>query len=227
MPRRPRNAPGGLIYHVLNRAVARLTLFDKDADYEAFERVMAEALEKHPTRLLSYCIMPNHWHLVIRPRTDGELTDFVRWLTHTHVMRWHAHYGTSGTGHLYQGRFKSFPVQTGEHFYTLIRYVERNARRANLVDRAEQWRWSSLWRRVSGDDDARKLLHPWPLPEPADWVRIVNRPQREAELIAIRQSVQRGSPFGSSQWQIRTAARLGLDWTLRPRGRPRVRKEKS
>jgi REP element-mobilizing transposase RayT len=82
-------APGGLVYHVLNRAVARLALFEKDSDYEAFERVLAEAMEKHPTRLLGYCVMPNHWHLVIWPREEGELTEFVRWLTHTHVMRWH------------------------------------------------------------------------------------------------------------------------------------------
>ena len=131
-----------MVYHVLNRAVARLALFEKDDDYAAFERVLAEAMEKHPTRLLAYQIMPNHWHMVIWPRKDGELPEFVRWLTHTHVMRWHAHYHTAGTGHLYQGRFKSFPVQTNEHFYQLIRYVERNALRANLAKRAQDWRWS-------------------------------------------------------------------------------------
>lgn len=225
MPRRPRNAPGGLVYHVLNRAVARLAMFEKDADYEAFERVLTEAMQKHPTRLLGYHVMPNHWHMVIWPREDGELTEFVRWLTHTHVMRWHAHYGTSGTGHLYQGRFKSFPVETDDHFYTLMRYVERNSLRAKLVDRAEQWRWSSLYRRMFGDAEAQKLLHTWPLPEPADWVRRVSHALTDAELNAVRQSVRRGSPFGSSQWQIRTAQRLGLEWTLRPRGRPRLRKD--
>jgi putative transposase len=224
MPRRPRIAPGGLVYHVLNRAVARLALFEKDADYDAFECVLAEAMVQHPTRLLGYVVMPNHWHLVLRPRAEGELTDFVRWLTHTHVMRWHAHYQTSGSGHLYQGRFKSFPVQTDEHFYTVLRYVERNALRAGLVDRAEDWRWSSLWRRVSGGPEARALLHRWPLPEPSQWLRLVNRPQSEADVKAVRHSVRRSTPFGSSEWQVRTARRLGLEWTLRPRGRPRVRK---
>jgi putative transposase len=217
MPRRPRIAPGGLVYHVLNRAVARLALFDKDADYAAFEGVLAEAMQKHPTRLLSYIVMPNHWHLVLWPRKDGELTDFVRWLTHTHVMRWHAHFGTSGSGHLYQGRFKSFPVETD----CLLRYVERNAKRANLVDRAERWRWSSLWRREKGDTLERKLLHRWPLHEPADWVRLVNRVQSEAELKAVRHAIRRGAPLGSPQWQRRTAAKLGLEWTLRARGRPK------
>ena len=206
------------MYHVLNRAVARLALFDKPADYDAFERVLAEAMQKYPTRLLGYCVMPNHWHLVLWPREEGELTSFVRWLTHTHVMRWHAHYQTSGSGHLYQGRFKSFPMQTDEHFYTVLRYVERNALRANLVERAEDWQWGSLSRRGRADDT---LLHRWPLPIPADWVRRVNRPQTAAEEKAVRQAIRRSSPFGSTQWQVRTAKRLGLEWTLRPRGRPK------
>ena len=161
MPRQARVAPGGLVYHVLNRAVARLPLFQKPDDYDAFERVLVEAHQKHPIRLLAYCLMPNHWHMVLYPREDGELTAFVRWLTHTHTMRWHAHYHTAGTGHLYQGRFKSFPVQTDEHFLTVCRYVERNA------------------------------------------------------------------PFGSSLWTQRTANRLGLQVTLRPRGRTRNEKNQT
>ncbi|MGE3804984.1 MAG: transposase, partial [Gemmataceae bacterium] len=107
MPRSARSAPPGLVYHVLNRAVARLLLFEKNDDFAAFEHVLAEALARHPTRLLAYCLMPNHWHLVLWPSKTGELTAFVRWLTHTHTMRWHAHHQSSGTGHLYQGRFKS------------------------------------------------------------------------------------------------------------------------
>lgn len=221
MPRRPRIAPGGLVYHVLNRAVARLALFEKDADYEAFERVLSEALAEHPTRLLAYCFMPNHWHLVLWPRKEGELTEFLRWLTHTHVMRWHAHFGTSGTGHLYQGRFKAFPIQTDEHFYTVLRYVERNALRAKFVDRAEEWRWGSLWRRNSATPERKTLLADWPVPEPSRWTDFVNAAQTEAEVKAVREAIRRGCPFGSPAWQKRTAGRLGLDWTLRARGRPR------
>src|SRR5262249_53973057 len=162
MPRRARNAPGGLVYHVLNRAVARLPLFQKDGDYAAFERVLAKALHEHPMRLLAYCLMPNHCHLVLWPQQDGELTAFLRRVTHTHSMRWHAHYHTGGTGHIYQGRFKSFPVETDDHCYAVLRYVERNALRANLVKRAEDWRWGSLWRRLSGEGGA-VALHDWPL----------------------------------------------------------------
>src|SRR5881398_1576643 len=139
MPRRLRFSTGGFVYHVLNRAVARAAIFEKDGDYAAFLRILREGAEWQPIRLLAYCLMPNHWHLVLWPEKDGELTAFLRWLTHTHTMRWHAHYHTGGTGHVYQGRFKSFPVETDEHLYTVLRYVERNALRANLVARAEDW----------------------------------------------------------------------------------------
>ena len=225
MPRTTRNAPGGLVYHVLNRTVARHALFQKDGDYEAFERVFAEAMEKHPTRVLAYCIMPNHWHFVIWPAKDGELTTFVRWLTHTHTMRWHAHYHSSGTGHLYQGRFKSFPIEADEHLYTVLRYVERNALRANLVVQAAAWRWSSLHLRQTGDPRAASLLHPWPISEPTNWAKFVNEAQTNAELAALRQSVVRGSPYGTQGWQQRIARRLGLEATLRPPGRPPKKEE--
>jgi len=121
----------------LNRAVARLPLLQKEADYEAFERVLLEALDQQPIRVLGYCLMPNRWHFVLWPDTDGQLTAFLRWLTHTHTMRWHTHYHTTGTGHLYQGRFKAFPIEDDDHYLTALRYVERNALRANLVERAE------------------------------------------------------------------------------------------
>ena len=146
MGRPLRAAEAGYVYHVLNRANARMTIFEKDEDDEAFERVLAEAVERTKTRLLAYCLMPNHWHLMVWPQADGELSAFVGWLTLTHTQRWHAHRHSAGTGHVYQGRFKSFPVQEDEHFYTVCRYVERNALRANLVSQAEQWRWSSLSR---------------------------------------------------------------------------------
>ncbi len=221
MPRTARAAPGGFVYHALNRAVARRPLFQKGGDYDAFERVLAEALQQQPTRLLAYCLMPTHWHLVLWPQRDDELTAFLRWLTHTHTMRWHAHYHTLGSGHLYQGRFKSFPIAEDEHLYTVLRYVERNALRAGLVRRAEDWRWGSLWRRQHPQASPPLALHPWPIPQPRTWVDLVNQVQTEAELEAVRRSVVRGCPFGAADWQAQTARRLGLEFTLRRRGRPR------
>jgi putative transposase len=221
MPRRLRGATGGYVYHALNRAVGRGTLFDKAGDYEAFEKVLREAVEFVPMRLLAYCLMPNHWHLVLWPRRDEDLSEYMRWLTVTHTQRWHAHSHTAGTGPIYQGRFKSFPVQQDEHFLSVCRYVERNALRARLVRKAENWRWSSLWRREQG---GVPWLHAWPLEAPADWLAYVNRAETAAELEALRRSVVRGAPYGSTAWQARTAKRLRLESSLRPRGRPHKKK---
>ncbi len=106
MGRSLRHAAGGWVYHVLNRANGRLRLFQKDGDYAAFERVLAEAVRRLPVPVLAYCVMPNHWHLVLWPQADGDLSRFVGWLTLTHTQRWHAHYHTAGSGHVYQDRFK-------------------------------------------------------------------------------------------------------------------------
>lgn len=221
MGRAKRAAKGGVVYHVLNRANARMTIFGKDADYEAFERIVDEALERTSMRILAYCLMPNHWHFVLWPLADNDLSDFTGWMTLTHTQRWHAERHTTGSGHLYQGRFKSFPVQEDEHFYSVCRYVERNALRADLVPRAEAWRWSSLHRWRHGTSQEKSLLAAWPLPRRPSWVDHVNEPQSEGELEAIRRSIQRGRPFGDDTWTDRIARRLGLESTLRPRGRPK------
>jgi len=211
------------VFHVLNRGVGRMRLFGKDGDYAAFERVLAETLELRPMRLCAYCVMPNHRHMVLWPREDGDLAAFMQRLTITHARRWQEHRHEVGTGHIYQGRYKSFPVQSDEHFLTVCRYVERNALRAGLVERAEAWRWGSLWRRGQSVELSEMLLMPdrWPTTPPRDWVRAVNRAETAAELEALRRCVVRGRPFGGSTWTARTVARLGLENTLRPRGRPR------
>lgn len=220
MGRPLRVASGGYVYHALNRANAGLTLFEDDGDYLAFERILAEAVERTEIRLLSYCLMPNHWHIVLWPQEDGVLSQFVGWLTLTHTQRWHAHRHSAGSGHVYQGRFKSFPIAEDEHFYTVARYVERNALKARLVSRAEDWRWGSLHRWLRGSAEERALLAPWPLPRSRGWVEHVNAPATQAEVAAMRRSTERGVPFGDPAWTERTAKRLGLESTLRPRGRP-------
>jgi putative transposase len=221
MPRSLRHCPGGTVFHVLNRANLRLPLFEHPGDFRAFEAVLEQAQERTGTRVLAYCVMPNHWHLVLWPETDGEVSAMVGWLTLTHTQRWHAAHETVGTGHLYQGRFKSFPVQDDAHLLTVCRYVERNPLRAGLVARAQDWQWSSLWRRGSGDAGSRSLLAEWPVARPADWLTWVNEPPSEAETGAIRRSAQRGQPFGDATWTAAAVARLGLAATFRRPGRPR------
>ena len=221
MPRSARQTPGDYVYHALNRATARLKLFRKAADYGAFLRVLDEALEQHPLRVLGYCIMPTHWHFLLWPAADGELTSFLRWLTLTHSVRWHKHYHSTGSGHVYQNRFKAFAVAEDEHLLSVLRYVERNPLRAGLVRRAEDWPWSSLACRLAGGELALRRLHPGPVGLATDWVELLNESQTEAELEALRRSVARGRPYGSDGWVQAVVQRLGLQSTIRPRGRPR------
>src|SRR4051812_31834767 len=214
MPRTARKAPGGHVYHVLNRAVGRMRLFRTDDDFEAFRRVMVEAHRRHPLRILAYCVLSNHWHFVVWPKADGQVTDYFRWLAHTHAMRWRVAHRTVGFGHLYQGRFKSFPVQSDEHLLTVARYVERNAMGAGLVGRAEQWPYGSLHARSQAGDPTRAILSDWTIERPADWVERANAPLSARERKRLHQSLERSQPFGDDTWADQTARRLGLEHTL-------------
>ena len=135
-----------MVFHVLNRGNDRRTIFENRGDYRAFLRLIGEIQQVVSMRLLAYCLMPNHWHLLLWPERDGDLGTFMHRLTITHVRRWQLRHQTVGYGHLYQGPYKSFPVQDDSHFYAACRYVERNALRANLVLRAQDWQWGSLAR---------------------------------------------------------------------------------
>lgn len=195
-------------------------LWSEEADLAAFERVMVEAHEQHPMRILSYCVLSNHWHFVVWPEYDGQLTAFFRWLTLTHAMRWRVAHQTVGYGPLYQGRFKSFPVQSDEHLVTVARYVERNPVAAGLVARAEEWRWGSLWTGTQGDDAVKGLLCPWPFERPKNWIARVNAPLSAKELQRVQVSLKRGRPPGDDAWVGKQVVELGLQQTLRSVGRP-------
>ncbi len=228
MGRPPRITEPGLAYHLLNRRVMRLPLFQKNDDYAAFERVLAEGLARPDApSLLAWCLMPNHWHLVVQAGKATNLSTWMQWVTVTHTHRWHAHTETAGQGPLYQGRFKSCPVRQDEHFLTVCRYVEANARRAKLVRQAEAWRWGSLWVRRGGKSALRGLVRPWPVSRPRNWLAQVNRLMDDETLEPVRLSVTRGVPLGDERWKQRIAGRLGLQITLRPRGRPPKDAQKS
>jgi len=217
MPRTARASVGDYCYHVLNRGNGRAEVFHKEADYEAFVEMIAAASARLPMRVLGYCVMPNHFHLVLRPFGDGDLGRWMQWFLTTHVRRYRRHYGASG--HVWQGRFKAFPCQDDDHLITVLRYVERNALRAGLVRRAEDWPHGSL--AAVAKRPIPVTLEPGPVPRDAAWVSRVNRPLSETELVSLRRCVARDSPFGTESWMHQTAALLGLESSLRPRGRPR------
>ena len=227
VPRTARASVGGLVYHVLNRGNDRRTVFHEGGDYAAFLKLVAELAAggeagtgRPPVRVLAACLMPNHFHLVLWPRDDGDLSRAMGRLTTAHVRRYRRHHG--GSGHVWQGRFKAFAVEQDGHLYAVLRYVERNPLRAGLVGRAQDWPWGTLALRT---DPARPAwLSPWPVGDgspPSDWAEFVNAPQTEAEVAALERSLRRERPYGGEAWARRTAARLGMTHTLRPRGRPR------
>jgi len=198
-------------------------MFRRPKDFAAFESLLIEAHQRFGLRLLAWCVMGTHWHFVAWPAEDGELSAFFRWLALTHAMRWRVAHHTVGYGHLYQGRFKSFPVQSDAHLLSVCRYVERNALTAGLVDRAEQWRWSSLWAREHGPAELRAILSDWPVDRPRDWIKRVNEPINEKELARLRTCLTRGQPLGDPSWTERIVSKLSLQHTVRPEGRPRKR----
>ncbi len=190
-------------------------MFHQPGDYQAFRTLLQEASARVPMRVLAYCLMPNHFHLAVWPQHDGDLSRWMQWLLTAHVRRYHRHYHSSG--HVWQGRFKAFPIQHDEHLLMVLRYIERNPLRADFVARAEEWLWSSLRERGRTDSG----LHVGPVPQPTDWVEWVNMPMTDVEVEWVRHSVNRGTPLGSEGWVRRTGHRLGLEASLRPRGRPR------
>jgi putative transposase len=217
MPRPPRRTFAGECYHVLNRANRKAEVFHEAADYFAFLRLIEKVQERTAIPLIAACLMPNHVHLVVRPKGDGDLTRWMQWLFTTHARHYHEKYGT--TGHVWQGRYKHFPVQRDHHLLTLIRYVERNALRARLVARAEDWPWGSLHWRVHGRSVLPLTESPTPLP--SAWTEFVNQPHTAVELESIRTSVNRQRPFGEESWVSKAAGSGERQQSLINVGRPR------
>lgn len=217
MPRIPRGLVAGYAYHVLNRGNDRKEVFRKPKDYQAFQELMWLAGTRHAVRILAYCLMPNHFHIVLIPLEPKNLSCWVQWLLTSHVRRYHKHY--AGSGHVWQGRFKSFPVQEDDHLITVMRYVERNPLNAGLVGSAKDWPWSSHRQRIGKCSPT--LLDASPVALPKDWSGYVDSPFRGEELREIEECLQRQSPFGFPEWKQTVASSLGLESTLRPRGRPR------
>lgn len=219
MPRQARIAPGGMIYHVINRANGRLKLFKKPEDFLAFYRVLHLARQRAQVDLLAWCVMSNHWHFVVRPKGERDLSRFFGYLSLTHATRWQVAHDAVGTGHVYQGRFKSFIIQEDAHLLQVMRYVERNPLRANLVMRAEDWPWSSLRVRMNPAETERELLDESPVELGRNWPAQVNRAQTANEEQAIAQSIQRDRPLGDEDWVQTMVRKHGLQSTIRPRGR--------
>jgi putative transposase len=218
MPRQSRVDVAGEVYHVINRANARAQIFKTPNDYQAVMQVLQETLETIPLDIFSFCLMPNHWHFAIRPRNDGDMGKFFGKLTQTITQRWHAFHHTSGMGHLFQGRYKAFLVQTDAYFIQLMKYIEANPLRAGLVVKSEDWGWGSLNIRMTNPELCKILFASWPVDMPPNYPQIVNEPTPKEFLEQLRNSVVRGKPLGGGEWLEKMVREYGLESTIRHRG---------
>jgi putative transposase len=210
----------GLIYHVINRGNNRQKVFRKQADFIAFLTALGELKERKPFELYGYCLLDNHFHLLVRP-TEATISRIMQSLLISHTQRYHRHY-------VWQGRFKSPVIQNDEHLLMVLRYIEANPLRAKLVARADDYRWSSYPAHGLGEinellDPLQNYeeLSPYPQVRQRKWAGKVHTPFAEAQLAAIRRASLTGLPFGDAAWVQRLSGRLDLDLTIRPRGRPR------
>jgi putative transposase len=174
MARAPRCLRSDVVYHVHNRRTDKQCLFPEPALYEDTLKVLRRGKQKYEARIHAFCLFYNHVHLAVSAHDVSQLVRFLHWTSTTHAIRFRLKTGTRGLGHVYQDRYKDKPVGDCVHYATLIRYIERNPLEAGLVERAEDWQWSSLRERMRGEGD---LIEPGPWRLPDDWLSLVNAPE--------------------------------------------------
>jgi putative transposase len=217
MPRVARIQTAGTYFHILNRANSKLKIFRKQIDYEEFIQLIIESLEKYKIDIYAYILMPTHWHIICSAQVDGEISRWMAWLQMMHTRSWHRRYKTIGRGHFYQGRYKSFIIQEDVYFLQVCRYVERNALRAGLVLKAEDWKWSSLF------PENKVKISNWPISKPKNYLGFVNENITNLELESIRESIVKNKPYGEIKWVKQVAKINNIEQSLRKPGRQRGR----
>lgn len=221
MARVARTDVGGLSYHIINRAVGRLKIFRKPSDYLLFISLLRKYQEELGMRVLAFVVMPNHWHLLLYPKRDGDLGEFMHRLTNAHTRKVHTETKTIGTGPLYQGRYKSFIIEEDVHLLTALKYIERNPVRAKLSKICEDYLYGSARLRKYGSAEQKKLLADSPVDLPRNYIRWINEPESLKELEQLRTSIHRNSPFGNDAWVDHIITKYELESTVRSQGRPR------
>jgi putative transposase len=219
MPRGPRAIHAGGCYHVINRGNNRATVFHRPADFNAFVTLIRRAQKRRRLEIFAACLMPNHFHLVVRPSGREDVGRWMHWLLTTHAHLYNLANGS--IGRVWQGRYKAFPIEKSDHLLTVMRYVERNAVRAGLVDRARDWVWgSAAWRR--GPVVLSKLIKDPPVTLPESWDDFVDAPQTPEEVEALRVCLNAQRPYGRREWVEAAPECRGFVRPRRPRGRPRI-----
>ncbi len=217
MPRQARSVAGGYIYHVLNRGNGKQTVFHKEKDYSAFLELMKKAKERVPIKFFAYCLMPNHYHFVLKPLRADHLSKWIHWLTTVHAGRYHHHFQTSG--HIWQDRFKNILVQDDHHFSTVLKYTERNPVRAGIVKYLCDWPWSSYQEHIG--KKSIDLLDARPINLQRDWEEFLNTPLKTTELEDLRKCIKKRFPYGDEKWKSEISEKFGIQCFEKRMGRPK------
>ncbi len=219
MPRPDREVIPGLPHHVTHRGNRREKIFFEEDDYRLYLRLLRKAAERYGVRVYDYALMPNHIHVIAVPKREESLSEAFQWADGKYAEIFNGLYDQ--VGHLWQGRFKSSPMDE-DHMFNAVRYVLRNPVRAGLVARAEDYRWSSA--------AAKCGLRFDPLPAAdhplegviQDWSAWLEGAEPEEELRKIRECTQRGYPYASEEFVRMLEEQCGRK--LLPQRRARERK---
>jgi putative transposase len=186
-------------HHVTQRGNRRQVIFTSDSERSVYMGLLRESAERHCLSVIGYCLMSNHVHLVVIPRKTESLASTFKATHGQYASYWNAAHHSSG--HLWQGRFYSCPLDPA-HLWEALRYTELNPVRAGMVPSAAQWKWSSAAVHCgAAEPDACLEMAPWRERwTPVSWQAFLGLGETEAELALIRQCTHTGRPFGTSDF---------------------------
>jgi len=217
MPRVARALADEQTYHIINRGNRRTNVFHDKYDFLKMLELLQMASDKYEVDIYSYCLMNNHYHLVVYTKYGESLSACMQWLGTSYVRYYNKKYKVSG--HLWQGRYKSFIVQKDEYLLTLMKYVERNPLRAKIEKDAFLYTYSSTKARVEKSENS--FISNPPIDLPIDWLGFINEKQSKLDIDMIHNSIERQAPLGNEVWQKEVSMLYGMESSLNPRGRPR------
>ena len=217
MPRIARGIADNQIYHIINRGNRREAVFHDNYDYEKFLKLLIESKEKYAIKIYAYCLMPNHFHLVIYTKYADSLSQGMHWISSSSVRYYNKRYNISG--HLWQGRYKSFIVQEDSYLLVLLKYVEANPKRARIVKDCIDYKYSSANNRIKNNENL--ITDEIPILLPDDWYAYINSDEKITDIESIRNCINRQAPLGDKNWKYMVSKKYNLESTINPRGRPK------
>lgn len=205
MPRIPRVEVVGYPYHVVQRGNRNQKVFIQEGDQWKYLNILRTQTILFNVEVWAYCLMPNHVHLIVMPKTKGALTECISETHRSYTCM--INFRENWRGHLWQGRFSSFPMD-GQYLRAAVRYVERNPVRANMVSQAEDYRWSSAKLHVNHEVD--DLITHFPLIDEIKNWRSYLSDTNDDLIHELRKNQSTGRPVGNDEFIKKLESESGL-----------------